>query len=88
MTVTALVEKKVDVDSQADDGSTPLHRACAWGNSAVVDVLLGAGASRQIKNKAGMVAMQEIGMGRDVGTDAKEAIVKSFHSNFVPASKA
>lgn len=83
VTAEALCKAGVDVDAVADDGNTPLHRACAWCRPAVVEVLLQAGANRTMMNKAGRTALQDVGAGRSVGTEEKNAIVRSFHQNYV-----
>merc|ERR1711977_282174 len=64
----ALCSRNVDLDALAQDGSTALHRACAWCNTAVVETLLKAGADRTIRNKAGRTALQELCSGRTMGT--------------------
>lgn len=73
----------MDIDAIADDGNTALHRACAWRRPAVVEVLLQAGANRTAMNKAGRTALQDVGTGRSVGTEEKNAIVRGFHQNYV-----
>jgi len=82
ITAEALCSRGVDLNAIADDGSTALHRACAWCHTAVVELLLKAGANRQIMNKEGRTALQELGSGRELGTEAKNAIFNTFQKNY------
>jgi len=79
----AMLNRNADMNATADDGSTALHRACAWCNTAVVETLLKAGADRQMMTKDGRTALQQLGTGRSMGTEAKNAIFKSFQRNIV-----
>merc|ERR1711988_359487 len=82
ITTEALCNRNADVNATARDGSTALHRACAWCNTSVVETLLKNGANRQILNKSGRTALQGLGSGRSMGTEAKNVIVQCFKTNY------
>lgn len=52
-----LTELKMNVDAQDSNGDTPLNDATRFGHVEVVESLLKAGASRDIKNKDGKTAL-------------------------------
>ena len=57
--VVALLEAgDMQVDVEAEDGSTALHAAAATGHAAVVEALLEAGADPQATGKAGATPLQ------------------------------
>ncbi len=53
LTVQALLEHKANVQAASPEGSTALHKAAWIGSKKVVELLLRAGASPKVKNKAG-----------------------------------
>jgi ankyrin repeat protein len=57
--VQYLLNKGLDIDSQDEEGDTPLHHAVRWGHNAVVTYLLRRRASVFIKNKKGYTAILE-----------------------------
>lgn len=53
--IRAAIKKGADVNTK-EDGDCPLHWAAFWGDRAVTQVLLAAGADRQATNKYGRIA--------------------------------
>ena len=49
-----LLERRADVDRVNRSGNTALHRAALWGGRSVIAALLGCGARREVRNRAGL----------------------------------
>jgi ankyrin repeat protein len=59
-----LLDRGADVNSRANDGFTPLHRASAYGAPEVVRLLLEHGADVEAVNVDGKTALQVVGESR------------------------
>jgi len=51
-----LLDSGADIDAIGEDGDTPLHRAAAANQSAMVEFLKARGANTQLKNRYGIPA--------------------------------
>jgi ankyrin repeat protein len=52
-TITTLIEHGIDINMPNEDGATPLMLAAMYSESRIVDILLGAGADIDAKDKKG-----------------------------------
>ncbi|XP_077982345.1 uncharacterized protein LOC144437295 [Glandiceps talaboti] len=56
--VERLVKSDTDVNGQTSTGRTPLHIACAMGNTGCIDILLEAGGSLDIRDSYGQTPIE------------------------------
>mmetsp|Transcript_68657 Transcript_68657/g.150037 ORF Transcript_68657/g.150037 Transcript_68657/m.150037 type:complete len:568 (-) Transcript_68657:390-2093(-) len=81
MVVKYLVEKeKVDINTKANDGETPLHKAAGWGRMEVVKYLVEADADVNVEDDNGKTPLDRVcsSMIADVGyEEAIESILRA-----------
>ncbi|CAF1097928.1 unnamed protein product [Didymodactylos carnosus] len=55
-----------EINQQHENGRTPLHAACCYGNKKVVELLLERGADRTIENHYKLTAFEESKANREI----------------------
>lgn len=80
--VQLLVDHNADVNCANSDGDTPLHMAAVWGrswdDSECIEILLRNRADYEIRNKAGLTALEVAKIGCDAEEFADSEVATAF----------
>lgn len=70
---------KIDVNTQDNEGNTPLHYAFAYGNREMITALLSHGASHQLTNRQGLKPEQMVSISKEAVISLLDSVAINAH---------